>query len=58
MRVPAEATGQDAGGLAGRLLDALARLSALTGRDLTEPDWLRPLDAVPLVGLHPVPAAQ
>ncbi|XVS68012.1 helix-turn-helix transcriptional regulator [Actinosynnema sp. CA-299493] len=51
----AEATGQSADGLAGRLLDALARLSALTGRDLTEPDWLRLLDALLLVAAHPDP---
>jgi transcriptional regulator with XRE-family HTH domain len=55
VRVLAEATGQDADELAGRLLDALARLSALTGRDLTGPDWLRLLDALLLVAVHPDP---
>ncbi|MEV1117879.1 helix-turn-helix domain-containing protein [Actinosynnema sp. NPDC049800] len=55
VRAVAEATGQDAADLAGRLLDALARLSALTGRDLTEPDWLRLLDALLLVAVHPDP---
>lgn len=54
-RTLAEATGQDDADLTGRLLDALARLSALTGRDLTEPDWLRLLDALLLVGVHPDP---
>ena len=55
VRTLAEATGQDAAELTGRLLDALARVSALTGRDLTEPDWLRLLDALLLVAVHPDP---
>jgi transcriptional regulator with XRE-family HTH domain len=55
VRVLAEATGQDSTDLTGRLLDALARLADLTGRDLTEPDWFRLLDALLLVGLHPNP---
>ncbi len=54
----AGATDQDATELAGRLLDALARMSALTGRDLTEPDWLRLLDALLLVALHPDPGGE
>ncbi|MCE6997366.1 helix-turn-helix transcriptional regulator [Saccharothrix sp. S26] len=58
VRVLAEATGQDAAELAGRLLDALARLSALTGRDLTERDWLRLLDALLLVAVHPDPGEE
>ncbi|QFZ21335.1 helix-turn-helix domain-containing protein [Saccharothrix syringae] len=49
----AEATGQDPAELPGRLLDVLARLAALTGRDLAEPDWLRLLDALLLITLHP-----
>ncbi len=53
VRVLAEATGQDTTELAGRLLDVLARLSGLTDRDLTEPDWLRLLDALLLISLHP-----
>ncbi|QQQ79958.1 helix-turn-helix transcriptional regulator [Saccharothrix sp. 6-C] len=55
VRAVAEATGQSADDLTGRLLDALARLSALTGRDLAEPDWLRLLDALLLVAAHPDP---
>lgn len=58
VRVLAEATGQDAAELAGRLLDALARLSALTGRDLAERDWLRLLDALLLVAVHPDPGEE
>lgn len=58
VRALAEATGQDGADLAGRLLDALARLSALTGRDLTGPDWLRLLDALLLVGVHPDPGEE
>ncbi|MEU4768487.1 hypothetical protein AB0H12_35090 [Actinosynnema sp. NPDC023794] len=49
----AEATGQDTAEPTGRLLDAPAGLSGLTGRDLTEPDWLRLLDALLLVAVHP-----
>lgn len=55
VRAWAEATDQDADELAGRLLDALARLSALTGRELAERDWLRLLDALLLIALHPDP---
>ena len=55
VRVLAEATGQDVDELAGRLLDTLARLADLVGRDLVEPDWLRLLDALLLVGVHPNP---
>jgi transcriptional regulator with XRE-family HTH domain len=55
VRALAEATGQDDAELAGRLLDTLARLSDLTGRDLTGPDWLRLLDALLLVAVHPDP---
>ena len=58
VRTLAEATDQDATDLAGRLLDALARLSALTGRDLTEPDWRRLLDALLLVVVHPDPGEE
>ncbi|MFD1149261.1 helix-turn-helix domain-containing protein [Saccharothrix hoggarensis] len=58
VRALAEATGQDATDLAGRLLDVLARLAALTGRDLAEADWLRLLDALLLVALHPNPGTQ
>lgn len=53
VQVLAESTGAGPAELAGRLLDALARLGDLTGRDLTEPDWHRLLDALLLVTLHP-----
>ena len=58
VRAWAEVTDQDADELAGRLLDALARLSALTGRELTGPDWLRLLDALLLVAVHPDPGEE
>jgi transcriptional regulator with XRE-family HTH domain len=58
VRALAEATGQDDAELAGRLLDTLARLSDLTGRDLTGPDWLRLLDALLLVAVHPDPGEE
>ncbi|HEX8868613.1 MAG TPA: helix-turn-helix transcriptional regulator [Lentzea sp.] len=46
----ADATGEQPAELASRLLTALATLG---GRDLTEADWFRLLDAVLLVHLHP-----
>jgi transcriptional regulator with XRE-family HTH domain len=55
VRAWAEVTDQDADELAGRLLDVLSRLSALTGRELTERDRLRLLDALLLIALHPDP---
>ncbi|GIE92894.1 helix-turn-helix domain-containing protein [Paractinoplanes rishiriensis] len=49
----AEANGADPATLAARVLDVLAGLAAITGRELTEPDWHRLLDALILVTLHP-----
>jgi hypothetical protein len=49
----AEARGEDPTLLAGRVLDVLAEMKALVGRELTEADWSRLLDAVILVTLHP-----
>jgi transcriptional regulator with XRE-family HTH domain len=51
----AEALAEDPTALAAQVLDALARLAAVTGRDLSEADWLRLLDALLLVTLHPQP---
>ncbi|MFE2752761.1 helix-turn-helix domain-containing protein [Actinosynnema sp. NPDC059335] len=53
VRALGAATGRDEAAVAGRLLDVLARVADLTGRDLAEADWLRLLDALLLVGLHP-----
>jgi len=53
IRLMSEALGEDPTALAARVLDALARLAALTGRDPTEPDWHRLLDALLLITLHP-----
>ncbi|WP_238010993.1 helix-turn-helix transcriptional regulator [Dactylosporangium sp. AC04546] len=44
---------EDPVALSGRVLDALAGLAGLTGRELGEGDWLRLLDAVLLVAVHP-----
>ncbi|HWO63133.1 MAG TPA: helix-turn-helix transcriptional regulator, partial [Umezawaea sp.] len=52
VRAIADSTGEQPTELAARLLAALA---ALAGRDLAEADWLRLLDAVVLVHLHPQP---
>jgi transcriptional regulator with XRE-family HTH domain len=51
----AEALGEDPTPLAARILDVLARLAEVMDRDLSEPDWLRLLDALVLVTLHPQP---
>jgi transcriptional regulator with XRE-family HTH domain len=53
IRLIAEALGEDPTALAERTLDVLARLAEVTGRDLSESDWSRLLDAVVLVALHP-----
>lgn len=55
IRLMSETLDEDPTALAARVLDALARLAAITGRDLTEPDWHRLLDALLLVTLHPQP---
>ncbi|MFD7660422.1 helix-turn-helix domain-containing protein [Actinosynnema sp. NPDC059797] len=49
----AHATDQDPTTLTGPLLDVLARLGAITGRDPAETDWHRLLDALLLITLHP-----
>jgi len=48
-------TGEDE--LAGRLIAALASLGQVMGRDLSEDDWSRILDALLLVAVHPLPPA-
>jgi transcriptional regulator with XRE-family HTH domain len=50
----AESRAVDPTVLAGRVLDVLAGLAALTGRELGEGDWFRLLDALVLVTLHPL----
>jgi transcriptional regulator with XRE-family HTH domain len=50
----AESRDEDPTVLAARLLDVLAGLASLTGRELGEADWLRLLDALILVTIHPV----
>jgi transcriptional regulator with XRE-family HTH domain len=39
--------------LAAALVDLLSQVGPTLGRDLTEPDWWRVLDALTLVALHP-----
>jgi transcriptional regulator with XRE-family HTH domain len=51
----AATTGDAPTELAGQLLDLLARLAEVTGREPAEPDWSRLLDALILVTLHPHP---
>jgi transcriptional regulator with XRE-family HTH domain len=50
----AQSRGVDPTALAGRVLEALAGIAAITGRELGEGDWSRVLDALVLVTLHPV----
>ncbi len=50
----ADEVGTDPTALRARVLDVLAGLAAITGRDLSEPDWYRLMDALLLVTLHPV----
>jgi len=50
----ADEVGIDPTALRARVLDVLAGLAAITGRDLSEPDWYRLMDALLLVTLHPV----
>jgi transcriptional regulator with XRE-family HTH domain len=54
----AESRGADPTVLAGRVLDVLAGLAALTGREFGEGDWFRLLDALLLVALHPLDHAK
>ena len=49
----AAALDADADEFSGRLVTALAALADATGRELTEPDWWRLLDALVLVTAHP-----
>lgn len=51
----AETLNEDPTALAARLLDALSRLSDVTGRDPGEYDYHRLLDALILVAAHPQP---
>jgi transcriptional regulator with XRE-family HTH domain len=53
VEVLAEHTGAPPEDVRSGLLDVLARLQGLTGRDLTERDWHRLLDALLLVAAHP-----
>lgn len=55
IRVIAEAVDDDPAGVAVHVLTALARLAAVTNRELSEPDWLRLLDALLLVAVHAQP---
>lgn len=48
----AAALGLDAGEFAVQLVGALAALAAALGRDLTEADWWRLVDALLLIGVH------
>lgn len=50
----ADEVGTDPTALRARVLDVLAGLAAIAGRDLSEPDWCRLMDALLLVTLHPV----
>ncbi len=49
----AEALGADAAEFSVRLVAALAALAGTMGRDLTEADWWRLLDALLLIAAHP-----
>jgi len=51
--VMATALGADADEFSARLVTALAALAHATGRDLSEPDWWRLLDALVLIAAHP-----
>jgi transcriptional regulator with XRE-family HTH domain len=49
----ATALDQDADELSGQLVPALAALAHMMGKDLSEPDWWRILDALLLIAGHP-----
>ncbi|MGX7826324.1 helix-turn-helix domain-containing protein [Actinokineospora sp. 24-640] len=55
LRLMAEHLGEDPTATSARTLDALARLGAVSGRELSDPDWHRLMDALVLVALHPNP---
>lgn len=50
----ADQVGMDPTAVRARVLDVLAGMAAITGRDLSEADWYRLMDALLLVTLHPV----
>ncbi len=49
----AVALGRDADEFSAQLVGALAALGQAMGRDLTEADWWRLLDALLLIAVHP-----
>ena len=51
--VMAQSTGQDADEFTSGIVAALAALAEVVGRDMTEPDWWRLLDALLLIAAHP-----
>jgi len=51
--VLAQALGQDEGELSAQLVASLASLALTIGRDVTEADWWRLLDALLLIATHP-----
>jgi transcriptional regulator with XRE-family HTH domain len=53
VRAMAAAQGADQGEFSARLVAALATLGQVTGRELSEADWWRLLDALLLVAAHP-----
>ncbi len=55
VRVIAETADLNADELAVQLVAALAALAHTMGRDLTEADWWRLLDALLLIAVHPAP---
>lgn len=53
VRTMAGALGTGEDGLSARTVTALAALEHVTGRELSQPDWSRILDALLLVAAHP-----
>lgn len=53
VRVMAQQLGVEADELSARLVTALAAIARAMGRDLSEADWTRILDALLLVAAHP-----
>jgi transcriptional regulator with XRE-family HTH domain len=56
VQVLAEELGQPPEDLSAQFIRALAQIAAAMGRDLSEADWWRLLDALLLVGTHPHPS--
>jgi transcriptional regulator with XRE-family HTH domain len=54
VRAIAETSGQDAGELSPQLVTALATLAQVIGKEPSEADWWRILDALLLIAAHPV----